>query len=258
MGLINTIGYFKGTIIDGALGQSSGGLPQEVWALKATEVYDEEGQEYLPADDEHDEITAYLILMSYKDKETKTAQQVKKVLAWNGASYVELAEIERTDVPLSFRIEYGKGDYSNQLQVSWVAEPDASPTRTVSKISKEDAAALQARYAPVLAATKAPTKPVSAKKGKKTAAKTPAKGKRPTAPKTTVVPEVTHSAPVGKCSADDAYNECFSLMRDDVTLERLNELWTKFAAQVNKDETAVTDEQWYEIKTKLLAVTAKV
>ena len=234
-------------------------------------------------DEDHDEITAYLILMSYKDKETKTAQQVKKVLGWDGASFVDLMEIERADVPLSWRVKFGTGDYAENLQVSWVAEPDASPTRTVTKISKEDAAALQARYASVLAATAAPVKAVSAKSSKKKGegAKAPTgdpvssspagavkpkastkatakvvdekltKGKgRPVVPKT--------EAPVGKCSADDAYNACYELKRDDVTEERLNELWQKMVAGVNADETKISEEEWFQIKEKLLKVTAKV
>ncbi len=251
MGLINTIGYFKGTIVDGGLGQSSGGLPQEVWALKATEIYDEENQEYLPVDNEHDEITAYLILMSYKDKETKTAQQVKKVTGWNGASYPELAEMDLTDVPLSFRVEENTYEGNTTLQVSWVAEPDASPTRTVNKISKEDAQALQARYASVLASTKAPTKAVSAKdKGVSTATKPVTKPvTKPTTPK---------AATVGKCSGDDAYQACYSLKRDNVTEGVLNELWQTEVAKVNVDEAKITEEQWYEIKETLLKQVSKV
>ena len=265
MGLINTIGYFKGTIVDGGLGQSSGGLPQEVWALKATEIYDEENQEYLPVDDEHDEITAYLILMSYKDKETKTAQQVKKVTGWNGASYPELAEMDLTDVPLSFRVEENTYEGNITLQVSWVAEPDASPTRTVSKISKEDAQALQARYASVLASTKAPTKAVSAKgKGKPTATKPVTKPttkpvtKPTTKPATKPKPTAPKAATVGKCSGDDAYQACYSLKRDDVTEDALNKLWQTEVAKVNTDEAKITEEQWYGIKETLLKQVSKV
>lgn len=252
--MINQEGYFKGTIVDGGLGQSSGGLPQEEWDLKATEVWDDENNEYLPVDEDHDEITAYLILMSYKDKETKTAQQVKKVLGWDGASYPELAEIKRADVELSFRVKFGTGDYSENLQVSWVAEPDASPTRAVSKISKEDAAALQARYGGVLAATKAPVKAASAKTGKKTTKKTSKKATgRPAAPKAPPQAEA-----VGKCTGDDAYNECFALKRDDVSEDDLNKLWVAAEAAVNVDANKITDEEYYVIKTDILKKIGKV
>lgn len=261
MGLINQIGYYKGTIVDGGLGQSSGGLPQEEWFLKATEVYDEENQEYLPVDEDHDEITAYQILMSYKDKETKSAQQVKKVLGWDGASFVDLAEIERADVPLSWRVKENEYEGNVTLQVSWVAEPDASPTRAVSKISKEDAAALQARYAGVLAATAAPVKAASAKgKGAATAAKDKGKGKGkgkpPAKPKPTKTPPKTEA--VGKCTDQEAYDACYELKRDDIDEEALNKLWMGEIAKVNEDEAKITPEEWFGIKTKLLKVIAKV
>jgi hypothetical protein len=253
MGLINTTGYFRGYIVDGALGQSSGGFPQEVLSLKATEIYDEENQEYLPVDAEHDEIMAYLILISSKDKETKSAQQLKKITGWDGASFVDLHGMDLADVPLSFRVEERTYEGNTSLQVQWVAEPDASPTRTVAKITKEDAQALQARYAGVLAATKAAPKPVSAKgKGKEAG-----KGKKPTTPKPTV-PKPKADKPVGKCTDQEAYDACYSLKRDDVTKEALNDLWLKTVAEVNKDEAAITPEQWFQIKETVLKQVSKV
>ena len=65
MGLINAEGFYKGTIVSGAFGVTKSGLPQSVWMLKASEVYDEEGQEYLPADSVADEITAYLCMFNH-------------------------------------------------------------------------------------------------------------------------------------------------------------------------------------------------
>jgi len=245
MGLVNTTGYFRGYIVDGALGQSSGGFPQETLALKATEIYDEENQEYLPVDEEHDEIMAYLILISSKDKETKSAQQLKKITGWDGASFVDLHGMDLADIPLSFRVEENTYEGNTTLQVQWVAEPDASPTRTVAKITKEDAQALQARYASVLAATKAPAKAVSAK-----SKKTPAKPKAPKAPKTT--------KPVGKCTDQEAYDACYSLKRDDVTEEKLNELWVEAVAEVNEDEAKISPEEWYAIKETVLKQVSKV
>jgi len=43
-----------------------------------------------------------------------------------------------------------------------------------------------------------------------------------------------------------------------VTDERFDELWVKMVAQVSEDEATITPEQWFEIKEKLLKVTAKV
>ena len=257
MGLINTTGYFRGYIVDGALGQSPGGFPQETLALKATEIYDEENQEYLPVDEEHDEIMAYLILISSKDKETKSAQQLKKITGWDGASFVDLHGMDLADIPLSFRVEERTWEGNTSLQVQWVAEPDASPTRTVAKITKEDAQALQARYAGVLAATKAPTKPVSAKGKSKAKSKTapPQAPAKPKAPKATP-PKA--AKPAGKCTDQEAYDACYSLKRDDVTDDALNELWIKTVAEVNEDEAKISPEQWYQIKERVLKQVSKV
>jgi len=257
MELINVEGYFKGTIVEGELGQSSGGLPQEEWSLKATEVYDEENQEYIPVDNEHNEITAYLILMSYKDKETKTAQQVKKITGWDGASYVELQEMDLAGIPLSWRVKENTYEGNTTLQVSWVAEPEASPNRSVSKITKEEAQALQQRYAGVLASTKAPVKAKSAKAPAVKPAATKPKATKPKAGKPPAAPKPPKTT-AGKCSADDAYNACYSLKRDDVTTEKLNELWSAAVAEVNADEAKITEEQWFEVKETLLKAVSKV
>jgi hypothetical protein len=260
MGLINVAGYYKGHIVDAGLGQSSGGFPQEVLALKATEVYDPDGQEYLPADDEHDEIMAYLILISSKDKETKSAQQLKKITGWDGASFVDLANMDLTDVELSFRVEENTYEGNTTLQVQWVAEPDATPGRTVTKLDPKDVEALQARYAGVLAKNKKAPAPVSAKgKGKgKAAAKAPA---RPAAPKAPTKP-AAKTEPVGKCSPSDAYNECYALggvkENGDAAHKKLNEIWLAEVAKVNKDESKITEEQWFEIKTTILKQVSKV
>ena len=249
MGLINQEGFYKGTIVSGAFGVTAKGLPQSVWMLKASEVYDEDGQEFLPADSEADEITAYLCMFNHDGKENFNNPKIKKITGWDGGDFNDLSEMDLTDLELSFRVEYGKGDYTDRLGVNGVDVPDASPTRTVTKLDKAAIDALQAKYAPAMAKTKAPVKAVSAKgkgKDKPTAA---AKGKKPKPPK---------AAAVGKCTDQEAYDACYNLKRDDVTDERLDELWVKMVAQVNEDETAITPEEWYAIKEKLLKVTAKV
>ena len=256
MSLINQEGFYHGTIVDGGLSQSTNGFPQEVLALQASEVYDPDTDSYLPWDAENAEITAYLILIDSKDRETKTAQQLKKIIGWDGASFIDLAGMDLTDVGIAFRVEERMYKENTTLQVTWVDTLDATPFRTVQKLTKEEATALQQRYASVLASTKAATKPASAKNqtatATKSAAKTPAKPKAkksaPKPPKTTV----------GKYTADDAYNACYSLKRDDVTEDQLNELWQKAVAKVNEDESKITEKQWFGIKESLLKQVSKV
>ena len=69
MGLINQECYCKGVIVSGGFGVTGSGLPQSIWMLKASEVYDPEGEEYLPADSEADEMTAYLCMFNHDGKE---------------------------------------------------------------------------------------------------------------------------------------------------------------------------------------------
>jgi hypothetical protein len=252
MGLINAEGFYKGVIVSGGFGVTAKGLPQSVWMLKASEVYDEEGQEFLPADGEADEITAYLCMFNHDGKENFNNPKIKKITGWDGGDFNALSEMDLEGVELSFRVEYGKREYADRLGVNGVDVVDASPTRTVTKLDKAAIDALQAKYAGALASTKAPIKAVSAKSKK--APKAPAKPKgRPSAPK---------AEAVGKCSADDAYNECFALRRTDgpdaVTEADLNERWQNLVATYNVDETKITEEEWYKIKATLLAAISKV
>jgi len=260
MSLINAEGFYHGTIIDGGLSQSTNGFPQEVLALKATEVYDPDTDSYLPWDAENDEITAYLILIDSKDRETKSSQQLKKVIGWDGASFVTLAEMVLTDMPIAFQVKENTYKENTTLQVSWVDTLDAPPFRTVQKCTKEEAVALQQRYASTMASNKAPVKPVSAK----APVKAPAKPKTPVKPKTKGMIKPKPTAPkapkttVGKCSADDAYQACYSLKRDDVTDDQLNEKWLEAVAAVNADESKISEQEWFQIKEGLLKEVSKV
>jgi len=255
MGLINNTGFYHGEIVDAGLSESSGGFPQEVMVLKALKVYDPDSDSYLPADPENNEITWYGVLIDSKDRETRNCKQLKKVTTWDGASFVQLEEMEFVGIPIAFRVEEHTYEGKTTLQVSWIDTLDASPTRTVTKLDKEGLIKLQQRYGVILAATKTPAKPVSAAPTKVSIAnsKIPAKpkilaSKKPVAPKTVV----------GKCTADDAYTECYSLKRDDVTDDNLNEIWLKIVAEVNTDENKITQEQWYEIKQAVLGQVSKV
>ena len=257
MGLINQEGYYRGVITGNAFNQSSGGFPQEELALMADEVYDSDSGEYLPADPEANEITWYGVLIDSKDKETKNSQQLKKVTGWNGANFVELMEMDLTDVPIQFRVKPNTYKEVTTLKAEWIDPIGASPSgNRLTNLDKNDVTKLQQRYASVLAANKVATKPVSAPK---TATKpkvtkpkaTKPKATKPTAPK-------TPKAVVGKCTADEAYTACYNLKRDDVTDDNLNDMWLAEVAKVNADESKITDEQWFSIKETVLGQVSKV
>jgi hypothetical protein len=275
MNLINQTGFYHGVITDAGLSQSTGGFPQEVMVLKALKVYDPDSESYLPADPEANEITTYLVLIDSKDRETRNSQQLKKITGWDGASFVTLSEMNMVDMPVAFRVEENTFNENTTLKVTWVDTLDAAPTRTVQKLDAKDVQALQARYAQVLASTKVAAKPVSAKTVNtlvhapiQTLASVPTPTLAPETPKASDKPKVgrppkgTPKLPkatvVGKCSADDAYTACYSLKRDDVTDDALNEAWLKAVAAVNEDESKITEEQWFQIKEVVLRQTSKV
>lgn len=263
MSLIDQKNVYRGVIADAGFSQSTGGFPQEVLSLRATEVYDAESDTWLPADPEANEITWYGVLIDSKDKETKNAQQLKKITGWNGASFVDLSQMNLVDVPIQFRVEPNTYKENTTLQVSWIDTTDAPPFRTVMKLDAKDVAALQSRYASVLAGSKSTTKAVSAVSAPKTVAKPTTTKPKATKPKATK-PTVTKPKPtapktvVGKCTADEAYTACYNLKRDDVTDDALNGIWLAEVAKVNADESKITDEQWFIIKESVLKQVSKV
>jgi hypothetical protein len=236
-------------------------------ALKALEVYDPDSGNYLPTDPEVNEIKAWLVLIDSKDRGTLHLQQLKKVIGWDGGDFMVLREMNMTDTPIAFRVEESTFNENTTLKVTWIDTLDATPTRTVQKLDAKDVQALQARYAQVLASTKVAAKPVSAKTvsvptpvpAPMPASETP---KAPDKPKVGRPPKGTPKLPkatvVGRCSADDAYTACYSLKRDDVTDDALNEAWLKAVVAVNEDESKITEEQWYQVKEIVLRQTSKV
>ena len=258
MSLINQKGYYHGVIVDHGLTQSTGGFPQEVLSLRADQIYDPEGEEYLPADPEDNEIWAYLVLIDSKDRETRNCKQLKKVTGWDGVSFVVLSEMNLAEMPIAFRVEERTWEGNTRLEVTWIDDLEASPTRAVQKLTKEDVIALQQRYAQVLASTKAPTKPVSAKAPVSKPVTKPKANKPKAAPRPPKAkPKAPASGkPVGKCTADEAYNECFQLKRDDVTEDQLNDIWLDTIG--DRDEAKMSETEWFAVKEVVLREVSKV
>jgi hypothetical protein len=71
-------------------------------------------------------------------------------------------------------------------------------------------------------------------------------------------PAIPTGVPVGKCTPDEAWDACISLKRDDITEEKLTEIWTEEVYKVNSDPDALTPEQWYQVKVNVQKLTSKV
>ena len=229
--------------------------------LHLSEFWDTETSEWVDWADADVEIVAYLPLYFF-DKKTKEQtefsirKKVAEVFGWDGGSFKALCDGDYGEVTGQVRFEddtYEKAEFS--FKVAWLDTFDATPGRQLRQITGDDLKDLDKLMARHLQKSAKPTKAVSAK-GTKAAAKAATKPKgRPKAPKTAVL---VAPAVVGKCSADDAYNECDRLKQDDVTEEVLQALWVVEAAKVNVDEAKITEEQWYVIKTEVLKQVSKV
>lgn len=241
--------------------------------LHLSEFWDIETSEWVDWADADVEIVAFLPLHFFDFKKTQQQEEfsirkkVVEVFGWDGGSFKALCAGDYSEVKGQVRLAddtYEKAKFP--FKVEWLDTYDATPGRQLRQITGEDLNKLDKLMAGKPASTKAPVKAVSAKgKGKvagkasgKPAAKATLRPKgRPTTPKTTT-PEVTNSAPVGKCTLDEAYDACFSLKRDDVTEDDLNERWRNLVATYNADETKITPEECFKIKETLLAAISKV
>ncbi len=161
--LITQEGYYFGVITSSGFGTSSGGFPQEVLGVQAQQVFDQESGEYVPIDPEGGaDGTWYGVLIDSNDKETRNSQQLSKVTGWSGASFVELQKADYSGMPIQFRVETNLYNGKTSLKITWIDEEGAAPFKSVPKCSLEEAQALQARYAGVLAGNKAPVTAASA------------------------------------------------------------------------------------------------
>ena len=166
---IDRAGTFRGNIVDHGVSASSGGFPQFTARLRATEYYDEEKGEYISWEEYDQTIDGYFVLYT-KDqqgqwKELMNAGQLKKVLGWDGLAFESLAAGQYGDKLVMFRVEEHEYNGKTKLQVQWLDEADASPTRQLPKYDTNKLKALTASMGGALtAATPAPAAaPVSAK-----------------------------------------------------------------------------------------------
>ena len=223
--------------------------------LHLSEFWDTESSEWVDWADAEVEVVAFLPLHFF-DKKTNQQEEfsirkkVVEVFNWDGGSFKALCDGDYSEVTGQVRFEddtYDKAKFP--FKVAWLDTYDATPGRQLRQLGADDLKDLDKIMAGTLKKSAKPVKAASAKKGSKKPAG------RPT---TKVTNPKRDNKLAGKCSADVAYNECFSLKRDDVTEDDLNERWQNLVATYNTDETKITEEEWFKIKTTLLAAISKV
>ena len=277
MSLIDRASTFRGRIADHGVSKSSGGFPQLILQLAATEIYDADEQAWVDwSEYDVNEIQAYLVLFGGKG-ETLNSQQVKKVTGWDGLSFAGLAALDLSETKIQFRVEENTYEGKTSLQVSWIDEYDAEPGRTVRKLDAAEMKALDAQYANMLkssgkkaAPTKAPGKVTKAnvkstqpkgpviKKGAKDPLGPPAANPSvptPAEAKTTPpAPATNPNLPTGKCTKDEAWGTVYDMKDKSVTDEQIATIWTAALKEVapGVDQEKFTDEQWFAVREIVL------
>lgn len=265
MALINQEGTFRGRVIDHAVNYSSGRYLQLELQLQATELYD--------GDDEHpwvdwtdvaeNQLTAYLNLVSSKDKKSLNCKQAEIALGWSGKSFKELETMNLSEILIQFRVEMKTYLEKTRPQVTWIDHYDATPGRTVRRLDAAELRQLDAKFKNVLGGKATPASaPTSAPKGKPVVPKG-----RVAAPKGTVKPpvvkgKVTTKATTevkGKMSKQEAWDTCVDLKDDKkVTDQGLADAWVAALREVvpNKTDEQVTPEEWFLVYEKVAEKTA--
>lgn len=256
MSLIQTEGTFRGNVLESGVNVSKGGFPQLLLSLRGIELWDEETSEWVDwsAVPEND-LTAYLILIDSKDKQTFNYKKVQEVFGWNGVSFAELDAMDLSQIPLQFRVASNTYQEKTTLQVEFIDAYDAVPGRTIRKLDAAGLRSLDAKFKGVMkgaAPAKAPAKAAAPKAPK---AKAPAAPKAPVA-----VPAAPPSnLPAGTCTKAEAWEACVD-MKDDkiITDENLSKAWTQAVAEITpgKTDAKVTPEEWFLIREAVLAKTA--
>jgi hypothetical protein len=270
MSLINQAGVYRGIMTTSGVGLTKNQFPQFICGLVAAEYYDEVQQQWINWEQsENKEMMFYGCLYDKDDKETLNSKQVKLVTGWDGLSFETLNDMDCNGVPVLFRVEERSYDGNTNLQVTWIDDYEASPTRSVKKLDANAAKDLTARYAAVLDANKAPAKPVSAPKP---AAAPPVPTAAPATPPVPTAPPVKPAAPktpspkaskkpaaapaAGGCTGKDAWNTVVALKSDRVSQDTITEVWLKTVAEVapgNTNADLITPVQWATIRDKVVA-----
>ncbi len=276
MSKIVTEATFRGNIVEKAVSQSTGGLPQFVAKLVATEAWEPDIQDWVdwtPYDE--NEITGYFILYSKKNEPTLNATQVMEATGWDGQSFAVLDGCDLSDCVVQFRVENHTYDQKTSLQVTWIDKFDAIPGMAIKKMDANDIKALDAQYAKfkpkaakVVAKPKAvaPAKPkpaasgivtktakkIAAEKAEADAAKVAANaGQAAGAPAMPAPPETAAEAAAeetGSITQDEAWTQTINTLRDQgVDDGKISEVWLAQCDLVGPDQKAFSEEQWYQV-----------
>jgi len=284
MSNIDTIGSYRGTITEAALGVTKkSGYPQAIFKLEATEkwVDDKASLEHFgiqePAwvdwSDYGETITAYLVLFkaSVSDGEPMVPGEnsllnyelLQRATGWDGAQFDTLNDDSLVDRVIQFRVGENEYEGKTSLQVEWIDEATAPVNRALTKLDADKVTSFNNL---LKVAKKAPAPARPSKPGKATASPAAAKPSSPPAPKAaprakakakveepTTASEEAAALPA-ECSQMEAWNFVIEHKGDseDTAVE---EAWVTEAGNVagDRDESALTPADWAKVRDAVVA-----
>ena len=279
MSLIDRAGTFKGNVTSSAIAASSGGYPQFVAGLEATEFFDAEAGWLDWSQYEEKEITGYFVLMGKDGKPFKNCGQLMKALGWSGKSFEELNTTDYSEIPVQFRVEENTYQGNTKLQVAWIDHVDATPGRSVEKMDTTGVKKLQDKYAaglkalgggpeiskpstapkpaPKPAATPAATGPKKDKNPPKKATATPPPSAPPAAPSSAKAeseptPEVADATAGETCTKEEAWEGVCNGVPKEVTDKQVEDMWLQ-TIEVLGGEENMDAEDWARCRGICLA-----
>jgi len=163
---IDSAGVYRGPIKEATLGTTKKGYPQYIVRLHANEKYVEDQAElehfvnenvieeatpqWVNWADFDEDIVAFLVL--FNDAESfdensilMNAEQLELAVGWDATEFDSLNDGSNVGKEIQFRVE--EDDYNGQvkLKVNWIDAYDASPTRELKQMDKDDVKSLSSK-----------------------------------------------------------------------------------------------------------------
>jgi hypothetical protein len=286
MGKIDTIGTYKGVVLEHGLALTKNGFPQLVIKVQATEKYIDspaelkhyelETEQYIDWSEFDETTTGFLVL--FKDNEEFTEEtalmnyeQVQLALGWDGQEFDDLNGEKFVGKEVLFRMEENFYNEQTTIRLNWIDAADAPPNRELMKLDATKLAALP--KIKVGGKTAKPAAAKAAKPGKPSAAAsspTATKGAKPstsetapskpapsTAPKATKTPpKATAESPADDrpdaVSQGDAW-EYVCNHKGGNSDNDIEQAWIESVQEIsgdndNLDESEFTEQLWAKVR----------
>ncbi len=262
MSLIDRVGTFLGYAPIHGVDTTKNGYPQLVLQCEATHFYDEEVEDYIEVADQ--ELRAYLVLYGKDGKPIRNCEQVKKVFGWDGASFQALAEMNISETRFLFRVEENTWEGNTSLQVSWIDDDEASPTRQISSLNTKDLQTLDTKFGLVKAGKKGATKPKPT--GKPAPPKTSTKktetntATEATTPAPTTGPPIPVTKTEEKKTGSTTREAAWEYIAESIPIAALSDedravAWTEAIEKIHggPDDDTLTPEEWFAVQELVLS-----